>query len=526
MNTQVAKGSIAKRLAQIIAKLDDLDKFLNSLTEMVVEEFKVAWATLSLLDDSGRYKLKASAQSKPGLEQNNGPSAEMDSWLKERQKTLSQRLLDEFGPQMSQELRAELGKADTSASMPLFAGEDLIGVLNFGPGIEGRPLSKEDLELFTDFTQLIASVIKQAVALRTLSEQRLHHQNVLDNLVSGIIVIDPEDKITVFNRAAERILKLTSDPVLGKDVRILQPNFANLLLDTLHKGITFRREELYVQPENALIGVSTSQFYNSKGKLLGACMVFSGLSEVRRSEKAQRQQNLESYWSNVANSLAHEVKNSIVATKVFTDMFPEKYEDAEFRWSLYSTLKRDMGKLDKFSNKVLNFAQSHELVMQPCKVDKVMDVAINSVFQDRDLDGISFEKRYSQNLKALPADYHQLKEVFTQIISNALEAMDKTGKLTISLEQESNPKMLIYNLPELIKELPEGEVIVVKISDTGSGISPEDLPHLFDPFFTTKEGRTGLGLSTARKIVQAHQGVIKVESEPGTGSTFWICLPC
>lgn len=527
MSTQVIKRDFAKRLAQVVLKMDDLDKFFNSLTEMVVEVFGVAWATLSLLDDSGEYKLKSSSQHKEYVGENGQASRTggTPSWLKDRQKVLIQRLLDEFGSRMTPQLREELSQTDTAVSMPLFAGEKLVGVLNLGAKVDSTSLSREDIGTLSEFAQLIASIIDQAVARHTVSEQRLHHQNILDNLVSGIVAIDPEEKITVFNRAAERILKLNSSDVLGQRVHLLQRNLANLLLATLHKGKSFRRQELYVQPENSLIGVSTCQFYDTKGNLLGACMVFSGLSEIKKGEDARRQETLEAYWSNVANTLAHEVKNSIVATKVFTEMFPQKYEDAEFRWTLYSTLKRDMDKLDKFSEKVLNFAQMQDFVLQPCQIDKVMDVAINSVFQEKDVSGISFEKSYDPGLKPLSADYHQLKEAFAQIITNALEVMGKRGKLSISAKQESGPEMLIYDLPEVTKELPAGELVVIKITDTGCGISPEVLPYLFDPFFTTKEGRTGLGLSCARKIVQRHQGLIKVESQPGEGSTFWILLP-
>ncbi len=329
----------------------------------------------------------------------------------------------------------------------------------------------------------------------------------------------------MFNRAAERILRYRAEQVLGKDVRLLQINLADLILDTLHRDKSYRREELYVLPENILIGVSTSQFYDAKGKLLGACMVLSGLSEIKKREQMARQQNLDTYWSNVANSLAHEVKNSIVATKVFAEMFPKKYEDAEFRWNLYSTLKRDMEKLDNFTEKVLGFAQPQGLSMQACAIDKVVDAAINSALKERDIGGIAFEKKYSQNLESLSGDYHQLKEVFVQIISNALEAMGKGGKLSISIEQERSPQMLTYNLPEAVKELPASRIIAVKITDTGCGISPQNMPRLFDPFFTTKEARTGLGLALARKIVQRHRGFISAESETDKGSTFWVLLP-
>ena len=530
MDIQVAKQDFMKKFAQVILKMDDLDKFLSSLTQMVAEAFEVVWATLSLRDeDLGKYILKASSQRMQDVEENIEAARidDADSWLKERQRILSRRLLDEIGSQMAPELKNELNKPDTFVSMPLFAGEQLIGVLNLGAKADNEDFSKEELELLSELAQLFAPIVERALHHHRIKEQRLHYQNILDNLVSGIVAIDPEDKITVFNRTAERILKYRAEQqVLGKDARILQANLANLLLDTLHKGKSYRREELLILPENTLIGVSTSQFYDARGKLLGACMVFSALSEIKRRERATRQQDLDNYWSNVANSLAQEVKNSIVATKVYAEMFPKKYEDAEFRWNLYSTLRRDMGKLDNFTEKVLNFAQTQQLSMQSCEIDKVVDAAINSALQDRDIGEIAFEKRYSQNLASLKGDYHQLKGAFAQIINNALEAMGKKGTLSISIEEESSPQMLTYNLSEaVVKELPVGSIVVVKITDSGCGISAQDMPHLFDPFFTTKEARTGLGLASARKVIQRHQGAIRAESKSSEGSTFWIVLP-
>lgn len=525
MISPITREAFIRDLTQAILKMDDLDRFLNLLTEMSTQIFGVKWATLSLLNEaSGQYSLKATFRNaeEPGEV---GHIDNPDAWLKDRQRIVSSRLLDEFGPRMAPELREELNKTDTFISLPLYAGEQLIGILNLGPKETSEAFNEKDVKTISELTGLMSTVIYQAVGYHNAKEQNLHNRNIIDNLVSGIIAIDPEDKITVFNRAAERILKYSADQVLGKDIRMLQANLGTLLLDTLHQGKSYRREELYILPENTLIGVSTSQFYNSKGRLLGACMVFSSLAEIKKQQITNQQQNLNAYWSNVANSLAHEVKNSIMATKVYTEMFPQKYEDAEFRWSLYATLKRDMEKLDEFSEKMLDYAETQQMLIQPCQMDKVMDAAINSAFQEKNVREITFEKRYGSNLKAIPGDYHKLKEAFGHIIRNALEAMGKTGKLTISIEQESGPEMLTYNLPEMVKQLPQTEIMVVKITDTGCGISPESMPYLFDPFFTTKTARTGLGLASARKIIAKHKGIIKAESKAGEGATFWVCLP-
>jgi signal transduction histidine kinase/uncharacterized protein YigA (DUF484 family) len=528
MGAAFSKRELVRKLTQVIFKMDNLEEFLNTLTKMLAEVFEVIWVSVSVFSQAGnRNMIKATYQRQEYVGFKKGVTRADSSafWFKDRQRLISRRLLDEFGSQINAELKYELNKEDTFISQPLFAGEKLIGVLNLGEKTNNQVFNKDDLTILSEIGELIAGIVNQAVNYCNVSEQKLHHQNILDNLVSGIIAIDPHEKITVFNRAAKKILKLNSDHVLGKDVHILQADLVKLLLDTLHEGASYHREEVYVVPENILIGVSTSQFYNEQGELSGACMVFSGLSEVKKKEKLLRQQNLNAYWANVANSLAHEVKNSITATKAFTEMFPKKYEDEEFRLSLYSTLKRDMEELDRFSEHLLNFAQSQKLFIQPCRIDEIVEEAIASVVEGRDIGEIVVEKRFSQNLQLLPADYHRLKEAFSCIINNALEAMSKKGRLIISIESKANPEELAFDMPELTNELPQAEVIVVKIADTGSGILPQDLPYLFDPFFTTKTGRAGLGLSTARKIIESHQGVINVQSQPNEGSLFCVCLP-
>ncbi len=327
MNIEVARNTWVKKLAEAIPGIGDLDGFLNSLAGITADVFGVSAVSLSLLDRaSGEYIRKASyivGQRKPP--ENN-------------------RLV----------------------SLPLRLDKRPIGVLNLHSQKDQEAFSEEELKLLSEWTTLITPLIQQALDYQEISEQRLHHQNILDNLVSGIIAVDPEGKITVFNRTAETILKLKPEQVLGKNVACLQSNVAELLINTLHQGQAYRREELYIPPENTLIGVSSCRFYDAKGELLGACMVFSSLAEIKRTEKLTRQKSLDNYWSNLANSLAHEVKNSIMATKVFMEMFPQKYEDSEFRGDLYSALRRNVEKLNQFSDKVLSFAQAPQLVIQPC----------------------------------------------------------------------------------------------------------------------------------------------------------------
>lgn len=361
-----------------------------------------------------------------------------------------------------------------------------------------------------------------------------HHQNILNNLVSGIIVINAEDEIIVFNRAAEQILKSKSAEILGKPVRALSNSLAGPLLDTLHSGKSYHRKRLYVLPEKTLIGLSTSRIYDLDSKLSGAAMVFNSLSRASKQEEMPQQENA-AYWRSIANAMAHGIKNSLVATKVLMEMFPEKHQDSEYRKQLYSAINRDVQKLDEFSEGLLSFAQNKQLTMQICRIDEVANAALADVFNHLPDKEITVEKRYAQ-VPALMGDYQQLKEAFYVIIENAIEAIVKKGKLYISIEIAEVPVRAFSAVPDsgrLPGQFPPGRVsarqaassIIIRIADTGRGIPPENLPDLFNPFFTTKEGKSGLGLCIAQKIIERHRGHIRIESKTGEGTVVMIYLP-
>lgn len=390
MDVQVTRRDVGPWLAQAILKMDNLDHLCRLTTEMVKSFWGLSWVSLAL-----------------------------EEGLVVKDKITSRRQTGDLA-------------AQPQVSLPLSVNDQSLGSLNLGEKINGENFSPEELELLTQLSEILSPIVYQALELDRAKKQRLRHQNILDNLVSGIIAVDPRDKITVFNRAAERILNLKADEVLGKNARSLQANLAELLLDTLRNGHSYRRKEVSILPDNLLIGVSSSQFYDAGGNLLGACMVFSGLGDIKREEKLTRQQNMDTYWSTVANSLAHEVKNSIVATKVFAEMFPQKYEDAQFRWSLYATLKRDMEKLDNFVDRVLTFARPQQLSRQLCQIEQILQAASEAAFEGRQLTAIGIEKRYAQDLKPFSGDYQQLKEAFTEIIGNALEAMAEIGQMSLA----------------------------------------------------------------------------------------------
>jgi signal transduction histidine kinase len=140
--------------------------------------------------------------------------------------------------------------------------------------------------------------------------------------------------------------------------------------------------------------------------------------------------------------------------------------------------------------------------------------------------GIDLRRVLAEGLPQVSGDPELLRQVLINLIMNAVQAMPQGGVLTITTASKSSPLDLLGPLGEFIKRALRGAPsTLVSVSDTGPGIPPESLKKIFIPFFTSKKDGTGLGLAICHKIVESHDGVIEVTSEPGSGSTFLVKLP-
>ncbi len=211
----------------------------------------------------------------------------------------------------------------------------------------------------------------------------------------------------------------------------------------------------------------------------------------------------------LAAGIAHEINNPLGGVLIYTHLL---LEDTDKDSGQYENLKKIVKETTRCKNIVkglLEFSRPKEPEMVPTDIHEVLDRAL-AIFEPQALfQNIKVQKEFSEVPRVI-ADGSQLQQVFTNIISNAAEAMAGSGVLTIRTSWEK-----------------ETGLIKIEFTDTGHGIRPEDMKRLFEPFFTTKEvGKgTGLGLAISYGIVQKHQGSIEVRSEIGKGSTFTVVLP-
>lgn len=218
----------------------------------------------------------------------------------------------------------------------------------------------------------------------------------------------------------------------------------------------------------------------------------------------------------LAASMAHEIKNALVAVKAFVDLLLEKNKDAE----LAAIVGREMNRVNAIVRQLLKFASPASPNRSTVRLHDVLEHSLRMVQHQLDGKLIAINRAFNAAPDAVHGDDCQLEQVFVNLFLNAIEATGDNGTLTVATELLPTPP------PDFAHPHPAGQShLRVIVADTGVGIAPENLDRMFEPFFTTKSHGTGLGLPITRRIVQEHHGQITVQSEPRKGTTFSIILP-
>jgi signal transduction histidine kinase len=212
--------------------------------------------------------------------------------------------------------------------------------------------------------------------------------------------------------------------------------------------------------------------------------------------------------------LAHEIRNPLVAIRTFTQLLPERYDDADFREGFQGLALKEVDRICGLINDLLSFARPSRPNVAEENMNDVVDGIARILETEAKEKAVEIKRDFALNLPRVWIDREQMKQVFMNLILNAIQAMGEGGSISISTRLTSG------NDPG-----HGGQFVQVEVRDTGVGIPPENLDHIFDPFFTSKEEGSGLGLSISHQIVQEHGGYVTVESKVGVGTTFFINLP-
>jgi signal transduction histidine kinase len=303
------------------------------------------------------------------------------------------------------------------------------------------------------------------------------------------------DKTQVANRMVQLAAEV-SVPILSK----------NKLAGILNLG---RKEDGQIYSNQDLEFLST--LANQAAIAIDNARLYENL---KQSQMTLRRADRLSSLGMLTAGLAHEIRNPLVAIRTFTQLLPERYDDPEFREVFQTLALKEVDRICGLINDLLSFARPSRPNIAEENLNEVVDgVAriLESQAKDRE---VTISREFSPDLPRAWFDREQLKQVFMNLILNAIQAMREGGSLVIATRVSSDGEGSSAH-----------PCVQVEVRDTGIGIPQENLEHIFDPFFTNKEGGSGLGLSISNQIIEEHGGRILVKSKIKEGTSFFVNLP-
>jgi len=240
-------------------------------------------------------------------------------------------------------------------------------------------------------------------------------------------------------------------------------------------------------------------------------LLFKGTHEEIEQQNIKLRQeiaNSEKYrtLATLSSGLAHEIKNPLTAIKTFCEYLPQRLDDKEFLTKFSKIVGKEVDRIDDLVHQLMDYGKPTPLSVKPTNINKLIDDTVqflNTQFLEHKINLIQSlnPQPYTLNI-----DPNQIRQALLNILLNAINAMPNGGELTIETRTLDSH-------------------YIMRIHDNGSGIGKKELKRIFDPFYTTNDKGNGLGLAITQSIIENHKGKIKVQSEPGAGTTFVITLP-
>ena len=371
--------------------------------------------------------------------------------------------------------------------------------------------------------QLVKSGRELEITKRVLKQVKLDTSAILENIPSGLVALDMWGNILYFNRAAKKILGFSGRPHL-MDMMEEAPEFAAELTNILLGQEKQKRREIEVKTADGKekpIGFNHAYLYDESGAKRGAIVVFQDLTEVKELEWEVRKLDRLAAIGEFSAHLAHEIRNPLTSIRGSIELLKEVNLDGDAR-KLMELIIKESDRLNRIVTDFLEFAKlpppKKEEIDLVATLNRILDLVSRSVSIDKK---VRFIKEFDDTPLRLHADESQLEEVFLNLISNAVDAVQTEGEIYIRVVP---PGAEVTRLNGDISRVPEDRV-VVQIRDTGVGIDEAQVKKIFEPFFTTKAEGVGLGLSIVQRIIGNHGGEIKVESVKNRGTIFTIYLP-
>lgn len=366
---------------------------------------------------------------------------------------------------------------------------------------------------------LLRQSILATPAIKALNPSSMQRQNgFIYQIPQPVIVVDQNLAIVSMNHSAEGLIGLDEKNAVGKDLSL----FFSISEEERRKilaGHSFRSEMLVQHGDvEKTIGYSIAPRVMDNGELNGAVMIFKDITEDRRrrqqAEKAEKMQTL----GEIAAAISHEVKNPLAGIKSMVQAAMMDLDPSSEPYQYLKRISQEVDRINTFIENTFAFARHRRPRIIRSSITEILESVVSLLWEHCKRLQIKVIRDYAEDLPTLRVDPEQMRQVFLNIMLNAIEATEQCPVGERRIHLTVRPITLTHG-GEAMRYLE------VQFHDSGPGVPDAVLAKIFDPFFTTKPNGTGLGLAICFKIVNEHGGRIEVSNAPEGGAVVSVKLP-
>lgn len=398
---------------------------------------------------------------------------------------------------------------------------DQVAQGNYQP-VDMETGSEEINQLVKNFNRMTSSLAESEkeilevnknlkTTLDILDEHNRYIEVILSNVSAGVISIDHEGVITTMNPKAAQLLKVPADKYLGMNVLDVlhgqhKETYKEIVVQMRKNNFKTLQKELriQIQEDPLLMRLTITMLKEEGGKDLGLVIVFDDLTELVNAQRA-------SAWREVARRIAHEIKNPLTPIKLSAQRLEKKFgaqvQDPAFQQCTEMIIKQ-VDELKNLVNEFSSFARLPQINPKLGSLNGVIEETL--VLYSTGHKETQFNFYPDQHLPPFEFDQEQIKRVVTNLLENAVDALNGTEMPQVEIVTQYDAQI---------------GIVKIRIKDNGCGIDPDMRDRIFEPYFSTRENGTGLGLAIVKRIIEDHHGFIRAFSNQPKGTEFVIELP-
>ncbi len=405
-------------------------------------------------------------------------------------------------------------KIKSLLSVPLMAKEVMVGVLTITSKTPYH-FTDEEIALMTHIGNQLGMAIENARLHEEIKESESKYKTLVEDINDGYFV-SQNGRVVFANNAFLTMSGYAKDEVIGRDFKMfistesvqhVKKTIVDMMMDEIvPEHLEFFRKHKDGRDLPTELKIDLSEF-DGKPAVIG---IFRDISERKRLEQKILENERLASIGQLASTIAHEIRNPLGAIKMNVQILLKTLNIQGFDKERLEIAETEIKRLDSFLHDMLHFAKPVKMKTDLNSIWDIIDECVARLSERLSQANIKVLRNKVATIRKIPLDFGKMEEVFLNIILNSIDAMPRGGEIEVSAfeAQESGQSM-----------------IRVDIRDNGVGIPAGQVRMIFEPFFSTKTEGVGLGLSNVKKIVEAHRGIIEVESRVNLGTSFKILLP-